>query len=284
MRRTRHISRIYWLRVKLFFIIIFIAFFLGLVYWFIFLSPYFQIKEISIKGFNQSFSQKIELNLKQNNIRFVPFLIYGIFPQYLGNNKSYATLYFSDLENSLLKQHPEIEELNIEPDIRKGILVVNIKQRTIDFLWCIQKGTALPDQKMDCFYMDKNGVIFEKAPETGDSLIKKIVILEAGEKFPGNQVISASKLEKLDRIFVLADSEESPISINFFEIKSEDFSNLKLVTNQGFYILYDLNDDFSEVLKIITEIKKQELNNDFGDLEYIDCRYLPKVYYKRSHV
>lgn len=280
MRRTRHISRIYWLRVKLFFIILFIIFFLGLAYWFIFLSPYFQIKEISIKGFNQSFSQKIELNLKQNNIRFVPFLIYGIFPQYLGNNKSYATFFLSDLENSLLKQHSEIEELNIESDIRKGILVVNIKQRMIDFLWCVQKGTALPDQKMDCFYMDKNGVIFKKVPETGGFSIKKIVILEAGERFLGNQVISASKLEKLDRIFVLADSEESPISINFFEIKSEDFSNLKLVTNQGFYILYDLNDDFSEVLKIITEIKKQELNNDFGDLEYIDCRYLPKVYFR----
>lgn len=279
MRRTRHISRIYWPRVKLFFIILFIIFLLGLIYWLIFLSPFFQIKEISIKGFNQSFSQKIELNLRQNNIRFVPFLIYGIFPQYLENNKSYATLYFSDLENSLLKQHLEIEEIDMESDIRKGTLVVNIKQRIIDFLWCIQDD--------DCYYMDKNGVIFEKVIQTQGSFIKKIIFLETEEIFLGNQVISPNKLEELDRIFILIQGEESPsngisLSIDFLEIKMENFSDVKLVTKQGFYILYDLNDDFSEVLKIITEIKKQELNNDFGDLEYIDCRYLPKVYF-RTH-
>jgi len=269
MRKNRRASRIYWLRIKIFFIILFIISFLSLLYWFIFLSPYFQIKKIIIEGFNESFSKKIELILEQNNRRFTPFLIYEIFPQYLENNKSYATFFSSDLESLLLKQYPKIEKIDVRPDIRKATLTVNIQQRTIDFLWCI---------KDDCYYIDKNGVIFEKAPEIQGSFLKKIVVLETKKGFLGDKVISPEKLEKLDKIFILADDKESPISIDFLEIKEENFSSVKIVVNEGFHILYSLTDDFSEVLKIVTEIKKQKLKDDFSNLKYIDCRYLPKIY------
>jgi len=286
MRRTRHTSRIYWLRVKIFFIVLLIFSFLSLVYWFLFLSPRLQIKEITIKGFNQDFSKKIELILKQNNLRFTPFLIYEIFPQYIENNKSYISFISSDLKNFILKQHPEIEEMDMDLDIKKGILTVNIKQRVIDFLLCNQYETVLLNQDesvllkedRDCYYMDKNGIIFEKALETQGSFINQIVFLKTGKRSLGDEVISRDKLEKLDKIFILAKSEESPISIDFLEIKEEDFSSLKIVVNKGFYIFYNLSDDFSEVLKIIVGIKEQKTDNDFSNLEYIDCRYLPKVY------
>ena len=85
-------------------------------------------------------------------------------------------------------------------------------------------------------------------------------------------------LKKLDKIFILAENEESPISIDFLEIEEENFSNPKIVVSEGFYILYNLSDDFSKVLRIIAGIKEQKTDNDFGSLEYIDCRYLPKVY------
>jgi len=286
MRRTRHTSRIYWLRVKIFFIILLVFSFLGLVYWFLFLSPYLQIKEITIEGFNQDFSKKIELILKQNNLRFTPFLIYEIFPQYIGNNKSYISFISFDLKNFILKQYPEIEEVDMDLNIKEGILVVNIKQRIIDFLLCDQGETVLLNQDesvllnedRDCYYMDKNGIIFEKALETQGSFINQIVFLKTGKRSLGDKVISRDKLEKLDKIFILAKGEGSPILIDFLEIKEEDFSSLKIITNEGFYVLYNLNDDFSEILKIIAEIKEQKTNDDFSNLEYIDCRYLPKVY------
>jgi len=278
MRRNRRASRIYWLRAKIFFIILFIISFFSLIYWFIFLSPYFQIKEITIEGFNQSFSKRIQLILEQNNRRFTPFLIYEIFPQYIQNNKSYATFFNSDLEKLLLEQYPKIEKIDIKPDIRKGILTVNIQQRAIDFLWCIENELVSPTQSEDCYYMDKNGVIFEKALEVQGSFLRKIVIFDTKKEFLGDKVISQDKLKKIDKIFILAKDEESPISIDFLEIKEEDFSGVKIVVSEGFYILYDLTDDFSEVLKIITEIKKQKLKDDFSNLRYIDCQYLPKVY------
>ena len=286
MRRTRHTSRIYWLRVKIFFIILLVFSFLSLVYWVLFLSPYLQIKKITIEGFNQDFSKKIELILKQNNLRFAPFLIYEIFPQYIENNQSYISFISFDFKNFILKQHPEIEEMDMDLNIKEGILAVNIKQRVIDFLLCDQYKTVLLNQDesvllnedRDCYYMDKNGIIFEKALETQGSFINQIVFLKTGKRSLGDEVISQDKLEKLDKIFILAKSEESPISIDFLEIKEEDFSSLKIVVNKGFYIFYNLSDDFSEVLKIIVGIKEQKTDNDFSNLEYVDCRYLPKVY------
>lgn len=278
MRKTRHTARIYWLRVKISFIILFITSFLSFVYWFLFLSPYLQIKEITIEGFNQNFSKKIELILEQYNLHFTPFLIYEFFPQYLENNKSYVSFLFSSLENRILKQHPEIEEIDLDLDIRKGILAANIKQRVIDFLWCIQDDSVLLNEGRSCYYMDKNGIIFEKTLEIQGSFIKQIVFLKSEKSSLGDKVISQNKLEKLDKIFVLAGSKESPIAIDFLEIKEEDFVSLKLVVNEGFYILYNLDDDFSEVLTIIAEIKKQKTKDDFNNLEYINCQYLPKVY------
>lgn len=272
MRRARHISRIYWLRAKLFFTAFLIILFFTFTYWFVFLSPYFQIKEIIVQGFTQNFSQKIELYLRQNNVRFVPFFIYGIFPQYLKNNKSYATFFCSDLKKYFLKQHPEIEKMDMKLNFKKGTLLVNIKQREIDFLWCVQGG--------DCFYMDKNGVVFEKAPETQGSFIRKIVFLKAKKIVLGNKVISPSMLEKLDKIFILTEDEKSPISIDSLEIKRDNFSEVKLITNQGFYVFYNLKDDFAKVLKIIIELKEQKIIDDFTNLKSIDCRYLPKIYYQ----
>ncbi len=280
MRRNRRASRIYWLGVKIFFIILFIISFFSLIYWFIFLSPYFQIKEIIIEGFNQSFSKRIELILEQNNRRFTPFLIYEIFPQYFENNKSYATFFNSDLEKLLLKQYPKIEKIDIRPDMRKGILTASIQQRTIDFLWCIGDEIVSPTQDENCYYIDKNGIIFEKAFEVQGSFLRKIVIFDTKKRFLGDKVIPQDKLEKIDKIFILAEDKESPISIHFLEIKGEDFSSVKIITNEGFYILYNLTDDFSKVLKITTEIKKQKLKDDFSNLSYIDCQYLPKVYLK----
>ena len=141
-----------------------------------------------------------------------------------------------------------------------------------------QDESVLLDEDRDCYYMDKNGVIFEKALETQGSFINQIVFFKNGNRSLGDEVISRDKLEKLDKIFILAKSEESPISIDFLEIKEENFSSLKIVVNEGFYVLYNLSDDFSEILKIIARIKKQKTDDDFSNLEYIDCRYLPKIY------
>jgi hypothetical protein len=298
MRRTRNVLRVFWFRLQLLFIIFFIIFLLGFIYWVLFISSHFQIQEILIEGYNPSLATKIDLYLQQKNTRFVPFLAYAIFPKYLKNNKSILTFHYSDLEKSLLKNYPDIEKINILLDFKTKVLALQIKQREIDFLWCLEQepAQAINDESDlsyfesqnyvnefgDCYYMDKHGVIFEQAPRTQGSFLNKIVILETKKKALGSRVISQEKLEKLNQAFILSKGEESPIATNYLEIKTENSLEVKLVTNEGFYILYNLNDDFIELLKIVDGIKDQQLKGNFFNLQYIDYRYPPKVYYKVS--
>lgn len=276
MRKSRHALRIYKSRIKFFFTAFLITLVLCFIYWFIFFSFYFQIKEVSVEGFKQSLSEEIELYLAQNNKRFVPFLIYSIFPQCLENNKSFFTFFISDLKSFILKKHPEIEEISIKTDIKNGLLSVLVKQRSIDFLWCFGEH--------DCYYLDKNGIIFEKSPEISGSFIKKIVYLkegnQEGEAYLGQNVISPDKLEKLNKIFILSQEKDNLFSVKSLKIKTDDISNIEIITDNGFSIFYNLNSDFAEIIKIIQEIKNQYLQENFSSLEYINCRYLPKVYYK----
>jgi len=298
MRRTRNTLRVFWFRLQLLFIVFFIIFLLGFIYWVLFISSHFQIQEILIEGYNPSLATKIDLYLQQKNTRFVPFLAYAIFPKYLRSNKSILTFYYSDLEKSFLKDYPDIEKINISLDFKTKALVLQIKQREIDFLWCLNQELtqALDDESdlsyfenqdyinefEDCYYMDKYGIIFEQAPKTQGSFLDKIVIFETKKRALGSRAISQEKLEKLNQAFILSKEEESPVTINYLGIKTENSSEIKLFTNEGFYIFFNLNDDFSELLRIVTGIKDQQLKGTFLNLQYIDYRYPPKVYYKVS--
>jgi hypothetical protein len=296
MRRKRNVGKIFWARLQLFFIIVFIIFLIAFTYWFLFISPYFQIHEIKVEGYKPSFAVWVDLYLRQNNTHFVPFWVYALCPKYLANNKSYLNFYFSGLEETILKKFPKIEKVTMLLDWKTGILTIDIKQREIAFLWCLQKeptpmiseeGNLLSKAETNflseselCYYLDKNGIIFDEAPKTQGSFLKKILIIESKKRPLGSQVIAPAKLEKLNQAFVLSAKEESPISINYLEIKTENFTEVKLIANEGFYILYNLNDDFNEILKIIAGMKEEQLGGSFSNLEYMDYRYPLKMYYK----
>ncbi|MDD3098325.1 MAG: hypothetical protein PHU82_00625 [Candidatus Pacebacteria bacterium] len=293
MRRTRNALRVFWFRLQLLFIVFFIIFLLGFIYWVLFISSHFQIQDILIEGYNPSLATRIDLYLQQKNTRFVPFFAYAIFPEYLRSNKSALNFYYSDLEESLLRSYPDIEKIDILLNLKTKVLAIKIRQRKIDFLWCLQQepvqitddisyleSRSSLEETMDCYYMDKYGVIFEQAPRIQGSFLNKIVILETKKRALGTKVISQEKLAKLNEAFLLSETEESPISINYLEIKTENSSEIKLVTDEGFQIFYNLDDDFSEMLKIVAGIKEQQLKGSFINLQYIDYRYPPKVYYK----
>lgn len=282
MRKTRNVLRVFWFRLQLFIIFFLIIFLAIFSYWFLFISPYFQIKTISVEGYNPSFAIWVDLYLQQNNTRLAPFWTYAFFPKYLENNKSYLNFYYSDLEKFIFKNNPKIETIKTNLDWKTGSLTLQIKQREISFLWCLEKGLIFLENETDkeCYYLDKNGVIFERAPRTPGSFLNKIVILETKKRFLGSQVIAPERLAKIEQAFILSTKENSPISIDYLEIKTESFSEIKLITREGFDIFYDLKNDFAEMLNIISGMKEKELKDNFHNLEYIDCRYPPKIYYK----
>ena len=271
-RKSQRLAKIYWHRIKLLFIIT-LCFLLAIAfYWLIFLSNFFQIKKITISGVDNP--ETIELDMKTyfytKNQKFVPAFIYKILPRYKDNQANLLLFSSTDCSQYLLNKYPEIEKLSTKLDIKNGHLTMNITSREISFLLCTD---------VECYLLDNNGVVFGKAPETSGNLIRKIIIHQASPIVIGTEIFPQSDLTILRSLFELSEKDGSPFKISTLELEKAKSSTIKIVTSEGWYLLLDFNSDFSEVFKIIQKLKEGELHNKTQKLQYIDCRYLPRVYY-----
>ena len=88
-RKSQRLTKIYWQRIKLLFIIILCFLLAVTLYWLIFLSDFFQIKKITINGVDNP--ETIELDMKTyfytKNQKFVPAFIYKFLPRYKDSQK-----------------------------------------------------------------------------------------------------------------------------------------------------------------------------------------------------
>jgi hypothetical protein len=55
---------------------------------------------------------------------------------------------------------------------------------------------------------------------------------------------------------------------------------VNILTSEGWYLKINFNSNVPEILQIVQKLEEGELNKKTQSLSYIDCRYLPKVYYK----
>jgi len=270
--KSQRLTKIYWHRVKLLLIIIFCFLLAVAFYWLIFLSDFFQIKKININGVDNP--EAIELDIKtyfySKNQKFVPAFIYKILPGYKDNQENLLLFSSTDCSQYLLNKYPEIEKLSTKLDIKNGYLTINITSREISFLLCTD---------VECYLLDNNGVVFGEAPETSGNLIRKIIIHQPSSITIGTEIFSQSDLDILRSLFELSEEDGSSFKINAIDIEKAKFSTIKIITNESWHLLINFNSDFSEVFKIIQKLKEGELNNKTQKLQYIDCRYLPRVYY-----
>ncbi len=256
------------------FIIVFgIFFFLVLIYWFIFLSNFFQITEIDFinyKGPNKEIIlSEINNYFKIRNNKFVPQIIFKIFPQFQKNQKNMLLFSAERLSLYLKEKQPEFKEVKPVLDIGKQTLKIGFILREADYLYC-------QDNK-DCYFLDNEGIVFSKAPEITSSLLKKIISTKPQEIILGKAIIGESLIKKIENFYKLTERKGSPFKINYFEIDPDNYSKLTIKTQEGWLLYINPNDDFEYLLKIIGQLKAEK---DFSRINYLDCRFLPKIYLK----
>ena len=118
---------------------------LGLVYFLIF-SPYFKIKNITVKG-TEKISQDEILNLTNQ-------VLSGSYLKIIPQN---SLIFFPEqkLKELLKEKIPSIKEVKIIKKIPFS-LTIEIKEREKVIVYC---------GEMKCFYLDEDGFAFEEAPE-----------------------------------------------------------------------------------------------------------------------
>jgi len=163
-------SRFFWLSLLI------VIFFGGLFYFLVF-SSVFQISEIKISG-----SQKIQpQNLED-------FIENRIKQKWLGFFET-KNIFFADLNKTkeeLMKNFPQISKIELERKLPNG-LIFRVEER---------KPAAIFSQNENYFFIDKEGIIFEKAFLADDfPKLQSLTLQDAPEL--GGVVIDKNLLSKI---------------------------------------------------------------------------------------
>jgi len=219
----------------------------GFVY-ILFFSPIFKVKIIVISGNKEISADEIRNSLVCKNI-------------FLTTEK--------EVENELFKKFPKILSLEIKRNLFERKLEINLKERE-------EMGIVCRADK--CFYIDQEGVVFEGAPQTSGSLIILIRDYSQRDYKLGDKVFDKTILDNVSTV-----KEELLSGFNFrvasFDIDNFPPEELRVMTSEGWYILFSLKRDVKSQLQALGMVLEEKIKNRIG-LQYIDLRIENRVYYK----
>jgi len=252
---------------------------LGLIY-IIFFSPIFKIKEIRISGnqiiSNEDISNSLNSSLEKRVLFF--------FEQ---NNIFLATS--KKLKKIISDNFPRILLIEIDKNVFKKVINLKIIERKEIGIFCKievfneensgeEKTKEEKEIIKECYYIDNEGIIFEKAPQTSGTLI--LVIKDYSKKGTkvGDRAVGKELISKIINLRKYLSDKLSLKAIDF-TIGPTTQDDLKVDTNENWYILFDYSIDIKEQVEALELILEKEIDNR-ENLEYVDLRIKNRVYYK----
>lgn len=237
---------------------------LGGLFYFLFLSPYFGIKNINISG-NETVSvdnlkAKIESAISKKTLFLAMANNIFLFPQ-------------GRVEKEILADFPKIEDVTINKQVPKNLEVI-LKERKTVAVWC----NAIEDQS-NCFFMDANGIIFEKASVNEDSLI----IFKIKERLPRTNMSVGGEVfngEFANKLFDGKNKMEEGLNVSFVEGTVLDGTLTEMKSSEGWKIVFDLNSGVESQIQAVKKIMSEMSQEEKLKLEYFDLRVEGRVYYK----
>jgi len=227
----------------------------SLIYLFIF-SSIFQVKNIEVSQTEKSSQEEIHNIISEN----------------IGN------IFFSDIKgivNKILNRFPQISSVNIKRKFPDR-LVVEINEREPVAAFCrssLYSSLRIFGRKegKECFLIDDQGIVFEKAPE--ELTLPIIKVKNSIYRFIlGREAINKEYLEKLLSI----NNGLRDIDINQINPISKD--RIDIETSEGWDIYFNIREDIDWQIEKLDILLKEKLPpRERGSLEYIDLRF-DKVY------
>ena len=229
----------------------------GGIFYFLFISDNFEIKEVNISGLKTISEENVQSTadaiLREERFGFIKATNYFIFPK-------------DKLRAAILISHPKIEGIDIQSTREK--VEISITERKTLGVWC---------KENDCFYFDKAGVIFENAPKSVGSLVISISDERDIDVNIGSIVLDEQQVD-------LAETVHGLIGRNFsFGIRTIVIApdgEVEVLTSENWRLLLEKDDDIEYQLSNLKYVLDEEIKARRGELEYVDLRLGNKVYYK----
>lgn len=177
------------------------------------------------------------------------------------------------IRESIYDNFKKIKEIKINLDSLTN-LNINIEERSSDSLWC----DGLPEKYKDCYFMDKDGFVFAKAPDLTDTIFMRFFGLIKDEPI-GKQYFNKEKfLEKKEIIYWIKKIGFSPKY--FVSLSENDF---EIILSGGAKVCFDETNSIIENINKIEVLIKEgliKIDKEFVDtIKHIDLRYGNKVHY-----
>lgn len=190
--------------------------------------------------------------------------------KYLGilDHRSLFLFSKSKVENRIMQNLPKVREVEITKRF-PNTLILEAQKREPVILWCFQGDD-------DCFLVDKDRIIFEKA--TIKAPIEGLSLLQ-DEQPPKKILEQACNSQEMAQILEINNflAEKLDIIVNNF-IKRKQ-GKLDVVTTAGWVMYFDLNSDIRLALTKLKLLLDNEVDfEQRKNLRYIELRY-SKVYY-----
>lgn len=231
IKRKKSIWRRQFFRLGVLLLIFFISF-----SYLLFFSETFQVKKIIVSGEEKISKEEIKKLVEKKNI----FLIN------LGKTRK-----------NILEKFLQIAEIEIDRSFPDTLNILVI-ERVAVAVWC---------ESEECFLIDKEGVLFEKAsPET-----------DWVEIFGDKELLEEKKISQILEIRSKL-KEDLDVAIEKAVLVSP--KRLDVKTAENWEIYFNLEEDLNwQVQKLGLVLEKQIPPEKRGSLQYIDLRF-SRVYYK----
>ncbi|MEK9184957.1 MAG: hypothetical protein AAB866_02205 [Patescibacteria group bacterium] len=210
-------------------------------------SPILRIKNIEVIG-NVSVSSKEIVDFVKSELTGNYFFL---FPK--NNSLLYPR---SFIHNSILSSFIQLDNIDVRLK-NLNTLEINVSERKPYVLWCAGE---LMDTN-ECYFMDKSGLIFAKAPSFSGNVFIQYYGKKYSEENQFKEIDSfVQAIQKLD-ILVIA-------------VSVKDNGDFEIVSKTG-KIIFNNKKSYDDILTNLIAILKEKKN-----INYIDLRYGNKVYFK----
>lgn len=231
---------------------------------FLLAHPWFRIEHVEILGTEYLDRGSFERDIR-TYIQETPFFIF---------ERSNRFLFSPEDLSAMLLTNFALASINI--GLREGQLYITLEERTSNLLW-------RTEDKL--FVVDLEGVVVREITDPEDEIfqqsnLSELPIFIDKNDTPVHVGSTVLKKEEVDQAFLfLGLLQEAGISYSYIDVDRVAGKWVKLMTTDGYSILFDLTGDIQNQYENLAIILTNQVK-DTSTLEYIDLRFGDKVYFK----
>ncbi|OHA15860.1 MAG: hypothetical protein A3G52_01445 [Candidatus Taylorbacteria bacterium RIFCSPLOWO2_12_FULL_43_20] len=200
--------------------------------------------------------------------------------RYLGILSKKNVLIFpkENIEKKLKEKWKRIDEVKIERSSLTSI-AVKITEKKPEYLWCGGEENA-PSGGRECFFMDRDGYIFSKAPQFSDSVFFKLFSNINKESPIGEYFADNTDFTNISALISLMVRD----GIGATKLVRKDNGEYELYLGDGSRVFLNIDSDYKDAYENLRVFLESDIylaiDKASSPIDYIDLRYGNKVFYK----